>query len=63
MRGIWSGPKTGCRVPNISVLNAGKISLPHRWSKPVRSRGLDRVKKMVKLHVNACQVRKQVTVC
>ena len=28
MRGIWSGPKTGCRVPNISVLNAGKISLP-----------------------------------
>ena len=27
MRGIWSGAKTGCCVPNISVLNAGKISL------------------------------------
>ena len=28
MRGIWSGAKTGCCVPDISVLNAGKISLP-----------------------------------
>ena len=27
MRAIWSGAKTGCCVPNISVLNAGKISL------------------------------------
>ena len=29
----------------------------------MRSRGLDGVKQMVKLHVNACEVRKQVTVC
>ena len=27
MRGICSGAKTGCCVPNISDLNAGKISL------------------------------------
>ena len=27
MRGIWSGAKTGCCVPNISVLNAEKNSL------------------------------------
>ena len=27
MRGIWSGAKTWCCVPNISVLNADKISL------------------------------------
>ena len=62
MRGIWSGAKTGCCVPNISVLNAEKNSLASQVVEPVRSRGLDRVKKMVKLHVNACQVRKQVTV-
>ena len=33
------------------------------WSKPVRSRGLDRVKKIVKSLVNACKARKQVSVC
>ena len=33
------------------------------WSKPVRSRGLDRVKQIVKSPVNACKARKLVGVC
>ena len=33
------------------------------WSKPVRSRGLDRVKKIVKSLVNAYKARKLVSVC
>ena len=33
------------------------------WSKPVRSPGLDRVKQILKSLVNACEARKQVSVC
>ena len=33
------------------------------WSKPVRSPGLDRVKKIFKSLVNACEARKLVDVC